>query len=84
MTSGVGAFVAELARSGVRHVCICPGSRSTPLAVAFVEHPEIKVWMHLDERSAAYFGLGLARVLREPVGVGHPSLLSRCGTREQA
>ena len=71
----VGAFVAELARSGVRHVCVCPGSRSTPLAMSLAQHPDIKVWMHLDERSAAYFGLGLARALREPVG-----LLATSGT----
>ena len=71
----VGAFVEELARSGVRHVCVCPGSRSTPLAIILAEHPDIKVWMHLDERSAAYFGLGQARGLRQPVG-----LLATSGT----
>jgi 2-succinyl-5-enolpyruvyl-6-hydroxy-3-cyclohexene-1-carboxylate synthase len=71
----VGAFVAGLAHAGVRHVCMCPGSRSTPLAVALAEHPDIKVWMHLDERSAAYFGLGLARALLQPVG-----LLATSGT----
>jgi 2-succinyl-5-enolpyruvyl-6-hydroxy-3-cyclohexene-1-carboxylate synthase len=63
----VAAFVAELARAGVRHVCACPGSRSTPLAITFSQHPDLKLWMHLDERSAAYFGLGLARAAHEPV-----------------
>jgi 2-succinyl-5-enolpyruvyl-6-hydroxy-3-cyclohexene-1-carboxylate synthase len=71
----VGTFVAALVAAGVRHVCACPGSRSTPLAIEFARHPGIKLWMHLDERSAAYFGLGLARAAREPV-----ALLATSGT----
>jgi 2-succinyl-5-enolpyruvyl-6-hydroxy-3-cyclohexene-1-carboxylate synthase len=65
----VGAFVTELARAGVRHVCACPGSRSTPLAIKLAQHPDIKLWMHLDERSAAFFGLGLAKAARQPVAI---------------
>jgi 2-succinyl-5-enolpyruvyl-6-hydroxy-3-cyclohexene-1-carboxylate synthase len=65
----VGAFVDELVRAGVRHICICPGSRSTPLAMMFVQHPDLNVWMHLDERSAAFFALGLAKARRESVAL---------------
>ncbi len=63
------AFVEELARSGLRHACVSPGSRSTPLAVALAENPRVRVWMHLDERSGGYFALGLAKQLREPVAL---------------
>ena len=62
----VGALVDELARSGVRHVCVCPGSRSTPMAICVARHPALRVWMHLDERSAAFFALGLAKAARQP------------------
>ncbi len=55
------AFVDELARSGVSAVCITPGSRSTPLTVAFDRHEDVHVFSHLDERSSAFFALGRAR-----------------------
>lgn len=65
----VGAFVNELSRGGVHHVCICPGSRSTPLALTIANDPSLKTWMHIDERSGAFFALGLARALGEPVAL---------------
>ncbi|HEY0243592.1 MAG TPA: 2-succinyl-5-enolpyruvyl-6-hydroxy-3-cyclohexene-1-carboxylic-acid synthase [Gemmatimonadaceae bacterium] len=65
----VGAFVDELSRAGVRHVCIAPGSRSTPLALMMEDHPGIQTWMHLDERCGAFFASGMARALREPVAL---------------
>jgi 2-succinyl-5-enolpyruvyl-6-hydroxy-3-cyclohexene-1-carboxylate synthase len=65
----VYAFVEELQHSGIQHVVICPGSRSTPLAMAFAAHPTIRVWLHIDERSAAFFGLGLAKRLTQPVAL---------------
>src|SRR5256886_6368954 len=63
------AFVDELQRSGIRNVVICPGSRSTPLALAIAQHPALRIWMHVDERSAAFFGLGMAKRLGLPVAL---------------
>ncbi len=65
----VGAVVDELVRAGVAHLCLCPGSRSTPLAIAAARQPGLKVWTHIDERAAAFFALGLARTARAPVAV---------------
>jgi len=62
-------LVRALARLGVRHVCITPGSRSTPLALAFADEPAITDWSHHDERSSAFFALGIARTLRAPVAI---------------
>ena len=62
-------FVDELQRAGIRNVVICPGSRSTPLAMAFAAQTAIQIWMHVDERSAAFFGLGMAKQLRKPVAL---------------
>lgn len=65
----IGNFVDQLAVSGVRHVCISPGSRSTPLALCVADHPRLQLWLHPDERSAAFFALGLSKATRQPVGL---------------
>jgi 2-succinyl-5-enolpyruvyl-6-hydroxy-3-cyclohexene-1-carboxylate synthase len=65
----VNAFIDELQRSDIHNVVICPGSRSTPLAFAIAAHPALKAWMHVDERSAAFFALGMAKRLERPVAI---------------
>ncbi len=57
-----GRVVAdELAKAGVDAAVVAPGSRSTPLTVALVEHDAVDTFSHLDERSAAFFALGRAK-----------------------
>ncbi len=63
------AFVAELAAAGVRDVVVCPGSRSAPLALAVASCEVLTMRVLLDERSAGFFALGLARVSRRPVAI---------------
>lgn len=67
--SFTAAFVDELCRCGVRHVCLSPGSRSTPLALTIASEPRLKTWFHPDERAGAFFALGMARVLGGPVAL---------------
>lgn len=65
-----GSVVAEtLARSGVAQAVISPGSRSTPLAFALAGHPAIESVPVLDERSASFFALGLAKQAMRPVAL---------------
>jgi 2-succinyl-5-enolpyruvyl-6-hydroxy-3-cyclohexene-1-carboxylate synthase len=63
------ALFEQLVRTGVTHVCVSPGSRSAPLAVAAAATPGLRAWSHLDERSAGFFALGLARATRAPVAL---------------
>jgi 2-succinyl-5-enolpyruvyl-6-hydroxy-3-cyclohexene-1-carboxylate synthase len=69
LTEYLSAFIEELYHSGVNKVVISPGSRSTPLAMLFAKHPNIESFINIDERSAAFFALGMAKADKQPVAI---------------
>lgn len=62
-------LVDELARSGMTHAVTCPGSRNAPLALTLAAHPGIEAVSVLDERSAGFVALGIAKTSGRPVAV---------------
>ena len=68
-TAAARVVLDEFARCGVRHVVMAPGSRSTALAVAAHEHPDLLLHTELDERSAAFLALGIGRASGQPAVV---------------
>lgn len=54
---------------GIYHVVISPGSRNAPLTIEFINHPDIKAYSIVDERCAAFVGLGIAQQVRKPVAL---------------
>ncbi|MEJ2763285.1 2-succinyl-5-enolpyruvyl-6-hydroxy-3-cyclohexene-1-carboxylic-acid synthase [Photobacterium sp. MCCC 1A19761] len=62
-------MLEELSRLGVEHVCIAPGSRSTPLTLAADRHPRLTLHTHFDERGLGFMALGLAKATQAPVAV---------------
>jgi 2-succinyl-5-enolpyruvyl-6-hydroxy-3-cyclohexene-1-carboxylate synthase len=63
------ALVNELVRGGATDAVVCPGSRSSPLAISCAETPGLRTWSVVDERSAAFFALGIA------LSTGRPPLV---------
>jgi 2-succinyl-5-enolpyruvyl-6-hydroxy-3-cyclohexene-1-carboxylate synthase len=60
------AFAEELARCGVAGACTSPGSRSTPLVLTLAREPGLPTTSHVDERSGAFFALGLVKATGRP------------------
>lgn len=54
---------------GVTNIVISPGSRNAPLIIGFVNHPEFNCYSIADERSAAFFALGMAQQTQKPVAI---------------
>jgi 2-succinyl-5-enolpyruvyl-6-hydroxy-3-cyclohexene-1-carboxylate synthase len=69
LTAYLAAFVVELVQTGIKDVVVSPGSRSTPMAMVMAEHPELNIHIHVDERSAAFFALGIAKATNKPVAI---------------
>ncbi|MFT7345016.1 MAG: 2-succinyl-5-enolpyruvyl-6-hydroxy-3-cyclohexene-1-carboxylate synthase [Lentimonas sp.] len=62
-------FVETCVACGLKNVVVSPGSRNAPLVIAFDEHPEVNCIVIHDERSAAFFALGMVLAKNEPVAV---------------
>ncbi|ULF78839.1 2-succinyl-5-enolpyruvyl-6-hydroxy-3-cyclohexene-1-carboxylic-acid synthase [Vibrio alginolyticus] len=62
-------ILIELQRFGVKHVCIAPGSRSTPLTLEAAEQSDFSIHTHFDERGLGFMALGLAKATQEPVAI---------------
>ncbi len=65
----VQIIVALCAQKGVKHVVVSPGSRNAPLSIAFNREEHIECYVIVDERSAAFFALGLAQKTGEAVAL---------------
>ena len=63
-------FLADLMKqAGVSNIVLSPGSRNAPLTIAFDEDPFFNVYVITDERSAAFYAMGMAQQLHEPVAI---------------
>jgi 2-succinyl-5-enolpyruvyl-6-hydroxy-3-cyclohexene-1-carboxylate synthase len=81
----IQAFVDELVRCGMRHAVTSPGSRNAPLALTLAGHGGLDALSVIDERSAGFVALGMAKASGRPVAVTctsgtaaanlHPSLV---------
>lgn len=60
------AFCEELGRCGARHACTSPGSRCAPVVLSLAREPALEASSHIDERSAAFFALGVGAATGMP------------------
>ncbi|HET8886230.1 MAG TPA: 2-succinyl-5-enolpyruvyl-6-hydroxy-3-cyclohexene-1-carboxylic-acid synthase [Salinimicrobium sp.] len=63
------SIVALCVAKNIKNVVISPGSRNAPLTIGFTHHPEIESYSIVDERCAAFFALGMAQQLKQPVAL---------------
>lgn len=67
MNEYIAALVDEFAQLGITYAVFSPGSRSTTMAMLFREHGAFETYMNIDERSAGFMALGIAKTHRKPV-----------------
>lgn len=65
----VNILTALLVAHGVKHAVVCPGSRNAPIVHNLNECPNITCHPVTDERSAGFYALGMAQIIRHPVAV---------------
>ena len=66
----VQLLVELMKQANITHVVLSPGSRNAPLTIAIDEDPFFTVFVITDERSSAFFWLGIAHQLKKPVSIG--------------
>lgn len=63
------SIIQQFEQQHIQHIVISPGSRNAPLTLGFAQHPSFTCYSIVDERAAAFFALGMAQQLQQPVAV---------------
>jgi 2-succinyl-5-enolpyruvyl-6-hydroxy-3-cyclohexene-1-carboxylate synthase len=63
------SIIEICAHKGIHHIVISPGSRNAPLTIGFASQPRFKCYSIADERCAAFFALGMAQQMHQPVAL---------------
>jgi 2-succinyl-5-enolpyruvyl-6-hydroxy-3-cyclohexene-1-carboxylate synthase len=67
--TNISSLVEICAQKGITRIVLSPGSRNSPLAIAFNRHPKIQCYVIVDERAAAFFALGMAQQTQQAVAI---------------
>ena len=67
--AGIALLAEIFVKKGMEHIVISPGSRNAPVILSFAQHPQIKAISIIDERSAAFFALGMAQQSKQTVAI---------------
>jgi len=68
--SDIAFYISELLKyNNIKNICICPGSRNTPLTLSFLNNSYFNCMHHIDERSNGYFSLGISKKLQTPSAI---------------